>query len=241
MAFEKEILGFWERLINMKDKYGYWSLTKMVLFVGFTIAFFYAAKNFGENFSIEQQREVITEVMDENYKRRNILHAEHMKMREQIKPYVSGLLKSTLNEMNADRAFVIELHNGSNNTAGLPFIHCTMTYEEDARGIEAIDEDYQNLSLSRFTFPEYLHEHNLWLGTIEDFGEIDPKVTSRMLYNNVTYLVITTIRSDNNEIGYYGFTYCKGKKPEDEKVMIDFVFNSVQKLSKWLDKDVKDR
>ena len=155
MALEKETLGFWERLIKMVDKYGYWRLTKVVLFVTFTITVLYLGKNFGENYSFERQKEVMSEVMFEADQQKTLLHSEQMQMRESIKPYVTNLLKITINEMNADRAFIIELHNGSNNTAGLPFIHCTMTYEENARGIESIDEDYQNLSLSRFNFPEY--------------------------------------------------------------------------------------
>ena len=49
MSFEKETLGFWERLIKFKDKYGYWNLTKLVLFVAFAIAVLLLAKNFGES------------------------------------------------------------------------------------------------------------------------------------------------------------------------------------------------
>lgn len=240
MALEKETLGFWERFIKMKDKYGYWNLTKVVLFVGFTIVFLYTAKNFGENFSFERQKEVISQVMSETDEQKFMLHAEQMTMRENIKPHITDLLKNTINTMNADRAFVIELHNGSNNTAGLPFIHCTMTYEEDARNIEPIDEDYQNLSLSRFNFPEYLHKHDLWFGTVEEFREIDPKITSRMKHNGVTYLVITTIRSETSEIGYFGFTYCNGKEHKSDKEMMEFMLHAVQKLSKWLDKDNTD-
>lgn len=240
MALEKETLGFWERLIKMVDKYGYWRLTKVVLFVAFTITVLCLGKNFGGNYSFERQKEVMSEVMYEADQQKTLLHSEQMQMRENIKPYITSLLKDALSSMNADRAFVIELHNGSNNTAGLPFVHCTMTYEEDARGIESIGEDYQNLSLSRFNFPEYLHKHDLWFGTIDEFEQIDPKVTSRMKNNGVTYLVITTIRSENSEIGYFGFTYCNGKEHKSDKDMMEFMVYAIQKLSKWLDKDVEE-
>ena len=239
MTLEKESLGFWERLMKFKDKYGYWNLIKLVLFVAFTITLLFLAKNFGENYSFERQKEAISEVMDQNTQQLFIEHAEQMQIRRNIKPMVTDLLKSTINEMDADRAFVFELHNGSNNTAGLPFIHCTMTYEETARNIDPIDEDYQNLSLSRFSFPEYLHKHNLWFGTIEEFENIDKKIASRMKHNGATYLVITTIRSDDSEIGYFGFTYCDGKKHKDNKEMMEFMVHVVQKLSKLLDKNTE--
>ena len=239
MSFEKETLGFWERLIKFKDKYGYWNLTKLVLFVAFAIAVLLLAKNFGENYSFERQKEAMTEVIEQNNQQMFIEHNEQMQIRRDIKPLVTDLLKNTLNEMDADRAFIFELHNGSNNTAGLPFIHCTMTYEETARNIEPIDEDYQNLSLTRFSFPEYLHEHDLWFGTVEEFADIDKKLASRMQNNGATYLVITTIRSENSEIGYFGFTYCNNKEHKNDKDMMEFIVHTVQSLSKLLDKNTE--
>ena len=146
MALERETLGFWEKLIKMGDKYGYWKLTKVVMFVVFTITMLCLGKNFGENYNFKEQKALISQVIDEKDRSRIETHSNEMKMRTAIKPYVTGLLKSTLIEMDADRAFVIELHNGTNNTTGLPFVHCTMTYEEDAKRIEKIDEDYQNLT-----------------------------------------------------------------------------------------------
>ena len=239
MALEKETLGFWECLMKLKDKHGYWNLTKLVLFVAFTIAVLFLAKNFGESYTFERQKEAMTEVIEQNNQQLFIEHNEQMQIRRDIKPLVTDLLKNTLNEMDADRAFIFELHNGSNNTAGLPFIHCTMTYEETARNIEPIDEDYQNLSLTRFSFPEYLHKHDLWFGTVEEFADIDKKLASRMQNNGATYLVITTIRSENSEIGYFGFTYCNNKEHKHDKDMMGFIVHTVQNLSKLLDKNTE--
>ena len=238
MALQKETLGFWEKLIKMSEKYGYWKLTKVVMFVVFTITMLCLGKNFGENYNFKEQKALISQVIDEKDKSRIKTHSNEMKMRTAIKPYVTGLLKSTLIEMGADRAFVIELHNGTNNTTGLPFVHCTMTYEEDAKGIETIDEDYQNLTLSRFSFPEYLHEHGIWFGDVDEFAKIDPKIASRLKNNNVTYLAVANIRADADEIGYYGFTYCYGNKPKSEKEIMEYIVLSVQKLSRWLNMDL---
>ena len=154
MAFERETLGFWERLMKFKDKHGYWNLTKLVLFVAFAVALLFLAKNFGESYSFERQKEAINEVMQENNQQMFLEHEEKMEQRRNIKPYVTEILKTTVTQMKCGRAFVIELHNGSNNTAGLPFIHASMTYEVVAQGIEPIDEDYQNISLTRFVFSE---------------------------------------------------------------------------------------
>ena len=238
MALERETLGFWERLMKFKDKHGYWKMTKLVLFVAFAIAVLFLAKNFGESYSFERQKEAINAVMQENNQQMFIEHEEKMEQRRLIKPYVIDILNSTLLQMQCGRAFVIELHNGSNNTAGLPFIHASMTYEVVAPNIEPIDEDYQNISLTRFVFSEYLHKHDLWFGPIEEFMQMDPKMGGRLNHNGATYLVITTIRSESCEIGYFGFIYY-GKKELDfgKKENMEFILHSVQKLSKLLDKD----
>lgn len=240
MALERETLGFWERLMKFKDKHGYWNLTKLVLFVAFAVATLFLAKNFGESYSFERQKQVISEVMEENNQQMFIEHEEKMEQRRTIRPYVIDILKTTINEMGCGRAFVIELHNGSNNTAGLPFIHASMTYEVVARGIEPIDEDYQNISLTRFVFSEYLHEHDLWFGPIDEFIEMDPKMGGRLSHNGATYLVITTIRSEKSEIGYFGFIYYKKNKLDfANQENMEFIVHSVQKLSKLLDKGTK--
>ena len=59
MALERETLGFWERLMKFKDKHGYWNLTKLVLFVAFAVAIVFLAKNFGESYSFERQKEIM--------------------------------------------------------------------------------------------------------------------------------------------------------------------------------------
>lgn len=238
MALERETLGFWERLMKLKDKHGYWNLTKLVLFVAFAIAVLFLAKNFGESYSFERQKEAIHEVMQENTHQMSIEHEEKMEQRRNIRPYVMDILKSTINEMDCGRAFVIELHNGSNNTAGLPFIHASMTYEVVARNIEPIDEDYQNISLTRFVFSEYLHQHDLWFGPIDEFLKLDPKMGKRLKNNGANYLVITTIRSEDCEIGYFGFLYYDDKQHEvSKKEQMEYIVHAVQKLSKLLDKD----
>jgi len=236
MALEKEALGFWERLMKFKDKYGYWNLAKLVLFVAFSVAILFLAKNFGESYSFERQKEVVTEVLKENNIQQFKEHEVRMEQRRNIKPFVIDLLKSTITQMGAGRAFVIELHNGSNNTAGLPFIHASMTYEVVGHGIDPVDEDYQNISLTRYTFSEYLHTHDLWYGTIDEFEAFDPKMASRMKVNNSKYLVISTIRSETSEIGYFGFIFYDTKNHNWDKGTMEFMLHAVQQLSKWLDK-----
>lgn len=233
MALEGEQIGFVEKTIKMIDRYGLWKVIRaLILLLLFLFSMYYvqvAATQVGS----KQANEQITE-------ERIREHDEQMTVRKEIKPRVDNILTNVLLKTNADRAFVIELHNGSSNTAGLPFVHCSMTYEEDRDSIENIDEDYQNLSLSRFRFPQYLHKNKFWMGPIDEFHSIDEKMASRMKTNGATYMVISTIETETNELGYFGFTYCDGKIPRDMKNVTAQMTSSVQKLSRLLDKAIID-
>src|SRR5574344_1089763 len=99
MALERETLGFWECLMKFKDKHGYWNLTKFVLFVAFAVAIVFLAKNFGESYSFERQKEVMVEVLQENDQQMFLEHNEKIEQRRNIRPYVMEVLNNTLIEM----------------------------------------------------------------------------------------------------------------------------------------------
>lgn len=238
MEFTKDFLGFWKGLTKFINEQGYWRMTKVVLFVAFTICLFYIAKNFGESFDVNRafQKEVVKEAIVETNEQNKLFHAQQMKLREKVKPEISKILRQDIVDLDADRSFVIELHNGSNNTAGFPFLHCTMTYEEVKPGIEPADEDYQNITLSRFNFPQYLHENDIWIGKISDGVDIDPKICKKLTSSDVTYIVIATIKSTKYELGYYGIVYCNGHKPAERNKILQHFLTNVQHLSKLLDR-----
>ena len=241
MDITKEAINAWKSLVKFIEEQGYWRLTKVILFVGFSVCFLYTMKNIGDTISADvifKQKTVVTDAINEIDNFKSVEHAEQMELRRDIRPKVSELLRHTILTVDADRAFVLELHNGSQNTAGLPFIHCSMTYEEDASDIEAIDEDYQNITLSRFNFPEYLHKNDFWYGTVDEFEKIDKKIADRMRSSGANYLVITTIRTKYNELGYYGITFCNGKTPKSTKQLMAHLLITVQDLSKLLDNTI---
>lgn len=231
MALEGEQITFVEKTIKMIDKYGIWKVIRaVILILLFLFGMYYvqvaATKTGSMEASIQKTEQEAAE------------HTEQMSVRKEIKPLVDNVLMSVLQGTDADRAFILELHNGSSNTAGLPFVHCTMTYEVDRDSIENIDEDYQNLSLSRFNFPLYLHKNKYWMGTVDEFKKIDNKMAIRMETNGASYLIISTIETETNELGYFGFTFCNGKMPRDIKKITAQTTSSVQKLSRLLDKAI---
>lgn len=230
MPLDGEQLGFLEKVIKIINKYGIFKVFQALCVIGIFVYLMYNAHNVGQ----AVQNIVRTEIENHNEKVEQE-HNDALIVRQKIKPKIDSILTDALTRMNADRVFVMEMHNGNNNTSGLPFLYGEMTYEQVRNGVSHIDDDYINLNLSRFTFPLYLEREHLWQGTTEDLSKIDDKLSKRLLSNDVSYLAITQIHGFSNIIGYFGVSYCNDKSPIDKKQIIAQLTITTQQLSVILD------
>lgn len=230
MPLDGEQLGFLEKVIKIINKYGIFKVFQALCVIGVFVYLMYNAHNVGQ----AVQNIVRTEIENHNEKVEQE-HNDALIVRQKIKPKIDSILTDALTRMNADRVFVMEMHNGNNNTSGLPFLYGEMTYEQVRNGVSHIDDDYLNLNLSRFTFPLYLEREHLWQGTTEDLSKIDDKLSKRLLSNDVSYLAITQIHGFSNIIGYFGVSYCNDKSPIDKKQIIAQLTITTQQLSVILD------
>lgn len=231
MALEGEQLGFLEKTVKLVEKYGLFKIFKALFVI--TI-FVYVMCNGADLIEGIVQRVTKDAIKDEMVEKTRI-HDLALEKRQHIKPEVDRILASALSSLNADRVFVIEMHNGTNNVSGLPFLYGEMTYESVADGISHIDDDYMNFSLSRFSFPTYIEKKHVWVGSIDELSELDDKLAKRLLSNDVTYLAITHIHGIKNELGYFGVTYCNGKTPKEKDEIMVKLMEKTQKLSTLLD------
>lgn len=230
MPLDGEQLGFLEKVIKIINKYGIFKVFQALCVIGIFVYLMYNAHNVGQ----AVQNIVRTEFENHNEKVEQE-HNDALIVRQKIKPKIDSILTDALTRMNADRVFVMEMHNGNNNTSGLPFLYGEMTYEQVRNGVSHIDDDYINLNLSRFTFPLYLEREHLWQGTTEELSKIDDKLSKRLLSNDVSYLAITQIHGFSNIIGYFGVSYCNDKSPIDKKQIIAQLTITTQQLSVILD------
>ena len=106
-----------------------------------------------------------------------------------------------LYELNADRVSIMEMHNGKENPTNLPFIYCDMTYEETRDMIPYIADEYEDLNMSKYTFPAYVFKKRYFVGTIDELYEIDRKLATRLEANKIGYFGIVVLRNEK-EIGY---------------------------------------
>ena len=191
-------------------------------------------------YNINEVPDIIRNVFNSRTTEMQIEHDKAVERRRDIKPMIDATMLEVMNTLGCDRVYVLEMHNGTNNTAGLPFIYGEMTYEITRSGIEHVDEDYTSINLSRFDFPLYLEENHFFCGGIEQLSEVDNKLSLRMTANGVTYMSIISMHGIDNELGYFGISYCGKSKPVTKDQIIKTVTVASQKLSVLLDSQPSD-
>lgn len=215
-----------DRLIRIIKKHGIWRVIEAIIILSAALYLIHNVSNIPE---------IISDVFNNNKEKELVAHDAAIRTRRAIRPEIDEILHGALMSLNADRVFIMELHNGTNSMSGLPFIYGEMTYEDAKTGISHIDEDYVSINLSRFEFPIYLKNNRLFYGTIEELSAIDEKLAMRMKSNEATYIAIVSLHGVTNELGYFGVTYCNGNKPADKEIMREQLTICSQKLSILLD------
>lgn len=230
MAFENtEGVGVLGYIIKLIDEHGLFKIFQGLFVLGAFLYIMYNVSNFPEMVRGAFKHETI---------QRQEAHDAAIEERRKIKPEIDLILKNTLASLDADRVFIMEMHNGTNNTAGLPFIYGEMTYEEVNDGIAHIDEDYVSINLSRFNFPMFIERKHMWSGTIEQLRDIDDKLATRMKSNDATYFAVISIHGKNTSLGFFGITYCHGKPPASSERIISKLSTESQALAILLDTKV---
>lgn len=198
----EEEVNVLEKTIKVVEKYGFWKVLKAIFIIGCVVYVMYNGIN-------------VNNIVQEVFLEKQAEHEAALERRKDVDPQVRLILKELLAQTNADRAFAIEFHNGTNNTHGLSFFYGEMSYEEVREGTPSIDEDYQNINLSRFPFATYVCDNAFWYGSVEDLKKIDSKFAMRLVSNDVNYLAIRTMYGTNGEMGFLGVTYTADKHPDE--------------------------
>lgn len=223
-----ESLGVLEKAVKIVDKYGWWKVLQTIFSVGLFLFFIYyipaTTKATVEKTTIETLQTVNKGKEEE--------HLKNVEIRREIQPKIEAILTSLLNETKADRAFIVELHNGSNNINGVPFLHGSVTYETSADGLDAIDEEYQNLSLSRFEMSSYLHNNFEFIGSVEDVRKIDKKLAAKLASNDVKYVVMSTLHNGTKEWGWFGILYNRLENIPSDKELLSRILITSQSIAK---------
>lgn len=161
------ILGLMDRMNTFIKKNGlkgtFTSL--LTLFIASTMGYFIFNPN------------VIFEHFEQYSERK---HEEGIKKRLQAYPEIRTLLLQCKNDINANRVFILEAHNGGTNLSHLPFLYADLTQIEPKGKFDYIEQEYQNIRLSRFPWTTYIIEHGSWYGDISECMDEDPELYYRL-------------------------------------------------------------
>jgi hypothetical protein len=227
MNTDGEQLNILEKTMKIIEEYGIWKTIRGLLVVAVFLFIVSSAPSFFDR--------VIADAIEKQSVEQAEEHNAALEIRQQAKPAIDGILNDALLYLNADRVFIIEMHNGTNNTAGLPFLYGEMTYENAAEGILHVDDDYSRINLSRFNFCFYLQKERIWVGSIDELAKLDEKLAKRVSSNDVTYLAVTQIVGANSELGYFGVSYCNNNEHKSAKEIKQYIYTASQKLASLLD------
>lgn len=162
------------------------------------------------------------------------IHQEGVVKRVENIHNINSIIKTTMYELGADRASIIEMHNGTNNTDGLPFLYGEMTYEQCRDGIEHVDDMYLKMNLTRYVFPLYLMSNNYFVGNMDEVRKIDDKIARKMESEGTKYVLVFGLHGVNNAIGYLAFTWNNTDNVEIGNSELSRVAVVAQKVSNLL-------
>ena len=201
-------LSTFEKLIELLKKYGPLRMVGAVVFFVFFSWMTYMAINPGIVF--EKYEKYVTEV-----------HNASVDYRLESSPIIRTYLNQLALNTGAERAYILEFHNGKSNPSGLQWQYGDLTFIND--GTDDISDEIQNVSLSRYNFANIIHDKGYWAGYLEELSDLDERFYNRLRVNDGKYFVFQVIYGSNmREIGILGVTFMEGNEiPERTKVLME--------------------
>ena len=135
-------------------------------------------------------------------------HEEGAGRRKENNEKITSLLIKSIYELGADRAAVLEMHNGKENPTGLPFVYCDMTYEETRDRTPYISDEYSDMNMGKYHFFNYIINERLFFGSFDEIWGIDKKFAIKVEINDAEYIAMIVVRNDI-EIGFFVVSFLK--------------------------------
>lgn len=199
-------MGWLQKMLNLQNKYGFFSIIKglFLLFLAGYVVFF--ALN--PKYLLERVTTIQTEQHDNLVRSRLAADSD-----------IRLILSKTMHNTNADRAWLIEFHNGNKNlTTGLPFLFGSMRIEETQDSIPNVDEDYADFSLSKYKLIAKVLDEGFFYGNIKDVQSIDKRLYYKFQSNDINEIALLTIYNEDKPAGIVGLSFCNNKQMDKQLV-----------------------
>lgn len=199
-------IGWLEKLLKMEEKYGFFRFLRVLLLLlltGFVIL------------TITNPCYVLDKVESIQAEQ----HDESVSKRIQVDADIRLMLRKLLYALDADRTWLIELHNGSKNlSSGLPFLYGDMRIEEVADSINNVDDEYTDFHLSKYPFIAKIFEDGYFYGHIESMREFDERLYYKFKSNDVNEIALLALYQGDKPLGVLGISFCGDKQMDASAV-----------------------
>ena len=157
-----------------------------------------------------------------------------------VTPKIQNDLKLLTYTLNADRAFLFELHNGKKNTCGLPFRFADMSYEEvnEEKKVDRIAMQFQDIPLTLYKYPSYLQKQKMIIGTIDEIEKIDSEFANHIKSVGGVYLGMVYISSGGTPLGFLCVSYHKYEDVPNQALIEKKLNEHDKTLTQLLDLDI---
>ena len=146
-------------------------------------------------------------------------HTESVIKRLNNEPAIRQNLIALKAELNADRAYILETHNGGSNLAGLPFLYVDLTYAEPKSAYQWLESEYRNVRLSRYPWATELYQNNFYAEPVEYLEHLDPELYYRLKNEDAVYMAAIMMYGTYNPSGVIGVVYTsKDNIPSKEEI-----------------------
>lgn len=208
-------LGFIERLLSLVSKYRIWDFLK-----AFAVLFMIAASSF-----MIANPDWLFERYDRWAEAR---HNERMENRSDNSTRINLLMDKAMYRMECSRIIVLELHNGTTSSIGLPFEKCSATYEVVGEEVVPVSEQYQEVNLSLYPLTAYLKANGYWHGRTEDLRTIDKSLSYRMLSNGAEEVAGCLIEGIEKPLALMFVTYRTAGVRDSAAIRADMMHLSME-------------
>lgn len=202
MAMGDKPVNFIERMFDLIFRHGFFKSICAILIILICVMLWQFVNALNYNKIAE---EVVMQMIEMQHKAKE-QHTEGTEIRLRNDPKITKILTKAIYELGADRAAILEMHNGKENPSALPFVYCDMTYEETRDKTPYVSEEYTDLNMGKYHFFNYMMEERIFTGSVDDIWGIDKKFASKVQTNDTQYVAMIVIKNEV-EIGFLAVSF----------------------------------
>lgn len=134
-------------------------------------------------------------------------HKELIEKRMANTPKIQLECDKLLYKTNAQRVLFMELHNNTNNIAGLPFYFADASCESMNDYAQPIAPYCQQAKLSLMPFASHLFDKGEWCGSLSDLKEIDKAFYYKMMASGADHMAAVIVEGLDTSVGMLFLTF----------------------------------